>query len=287
MAAYYEAKNIGHHIYHIYEPGNTYTSLIIGNTQAMLIDTGYGFSNLHSFVRTLTDLPLIVVNTHGHVDHAGGNFLFDRIYMHPEEVTIYRQYMSDVRPVVVRNFEKQDKENAAKNNIQNKSSVLPEDFDKAAYLNQDMCVTEPLYDGQCFDLGGRVVQAILLPGHTAQHMIFFDEHSGILFGGDDVSNNVWLQFDFSVPLHEYAQHLEALNHRLKPTGVVTSHSDVVFCGQLMTYILTAIRHIDDTESKEFIHPRTGDKALLHTERFDHENVAAVKKVHIVYNKDNK
>ena len=74
MNNYYIPHLIGENIYHIYEPGGVYTTLIIGNEKALLIDTGYGYGNLREAVARLTDLPLIVANTHGHFDHVGGKY---------------------------------------------------------------------------------------------------------------------------------------------------------------------------------------------------------------------
>ena len=44
----------------------------------MLIDTGYGYGNLKQVVKSITDKPLYIVNTHGHVDHTSGNAQFER-----------------------------------------------------------------------------------------------------------------------------------------------------------------------------------------------------------------
>ena len=77
---YYKPLKIAENIYHIYEPGNVYTTLIIGEEKALLIDTGYGFGDLAAFVRTLTDKPLEVVLTHGHTDHIIGAIWIIRKY---------------------------------------------------------------------------------------------------------------------------------------------------------------------------------------------------------------
>ena len=45
--------------------------LVEGNDSALLIDTGIGAADLISQVKKLSEKPLIVINTHGHSDHAG------------------------------------------------------------------------------------------------------------------------------------------------------------------------------------------------------------------------
>lgn len=46
-------------------------SLVIGTEKALLFDTMTGLGDLLGAVRELTDLPLSVVNSHGHFDHVG------------------------------------------------------------------------------------------------------------------------------------------------------------------------------------------------------------------------
>lgn len=50
--------------------------LIAGTEHALLIDTGMGIGDLAAEVQKLTSLPLIVANTHGHIDHVSGNGQF-------------------------------------------------------------------------------------------------------------------------------------------------------------------------------------------------------------------
>ena len=56
--------------------------LVAGTERALLIDTGWGPGDLSALVATLTPLPLVVVNTHAHPDHMGGNGQFPQIYIH-------------------------------------------------------------------------------------------------------------------------------------------------------------------------------------------------------------
>jgi len=59
--------------------------LFLGEEKALLTDTGFGcFPDLKEKVAEVTDLPLIVMNSHGHPDHCGGNASFGTIYAHPD-----------------------------------------------------------------------------------------------------------------------------------------------------------------------------------------------------------
>ena len=70
---------------------NEFFYLVIGKRKAALIDTGFGLGDLKAFVRTFTDLPIIVLCTHGHLDHIGGNSQFDEVYICPEDMEMARQ----------------------------------------------------------------------------------------------------------------------------------------------------------------------------------------------------
>jgi glyoxylase-like metal-dependent hydrolase (beta-lactamase superfamily II) len=53
--------------------------LVVGTERALVVDTGagpLGAAEIHAHVRSITALPLIVVNTHAHADHFFGNGYF-------------------------------------------------------------------------------------------------------------------------------------------------------------------------------------------------------------------
>lgn len=52
--------------------------LIVGKEAAVLIDTGYGAVDYYEICRSITNLPLSVVVTHGHYDHTGGVHQFPK-----------------------------------------------------------------------------------------------------------------------------------------------------------------------------------------------------------------
>lgn len=65
--------------------------LVLGKERALVIDTCNGRQNYKKAIETLTDLPLIVVNTHAHGDHTGGNRFFDKALIGEKELKDYRE----------------------------------------------------------------------------------------------------------------------------------------------------------------------------------------------------
>ena len=67
--------------------------LVEGRDQAALIDTGSGLGFLKAYVEKLTDKPILVLLTHGHVDHAMGAGEFETVYMNRADDYIYDQFL--------------------------------------------------------------------------------------------------------------------------------------------------------------------------------------------------
>ena len=63
--------------------------LAAGKEKALVIDTGITGVDIHKAAKEVTDLPLILVNTHADPDHTGGNEQFSELRMHPSEMMIY------------------------------------------------------------------------------------------------------------------------------------------------------------------------------------------------------
>lgn len=59
---YYQVEKMNGY-YRIGSPENVFCYLIEGADTAMLIDTGYCYGNLRETVKTVTDKPLVIVNT--------------------------------------------------------------------------------------------------------------------------------------------------------------------------------------------------------------------------------
>lgn len=148
-----------------------YSYLLIGKHRALLIDTCYGFTDIPSAIKKITPLPLIVVNTHGHLDHTHGNHFFEEVFISKkdDDVFIKHNTKSEARrlakdlgiPYLLTKFPPLNK---FINRYSSKRRALPKE----------------LY----FELGGRRVSIIETHGHTQGSISLLDEKNGWLFSGD-------------------------------------------------------------------------------------------------------
>ena len=152
--------------------GDPWIYLLVGPEKAMLIDTGFGVGDLKGLVRELIgDMPLMVVNTHAHFDHAYGNCQFDTVYCHEYEVD--------------RMEAKQDPHIWDYLFDENGKGIWA-DFDRADIIPFRRYEIVGCPNHHVFDLGRSYeVELILTGGHTPGHAAFLDKQNRILFAGDD------------------------------------------------------------------------------------------------------
>src|SRR5437667_12657288 len=80
---WFEVYKVAPAVFAIYEPHQSeevISYLIVGDKRAALFDTGMGISDLKKVTSELTQLPIVVLNSHTHNDHVGDNWQFDTIY---------------------------------------------------------------------------------------------------------------------------------------------------------------------------------------------------------------
>ena len=187
-------------VFAIYEPHQaeeTIGYLIVGNSRALLFDTGMGISDIKKVTTELTKLPIIVLNSHTHDDHVGGNWEFDTVYGMDTDFT--------------RNNAKGSREDAKAEITPDQICVsLPKGFDPKTYVTRPWKITAYIHDGDKFDLGGRTVEVIATPGHTPDAISLFDRANGLLFTGDTYyPAPIWL-FRPETDLDAYAASIRRL-----------------------------------------------------------------------------
>lgn len=74
---------------YVCDEGHVRFFLLTGENKALLVDSGMETKNAGDLAREVTDLPLMLFNTHADRDHTGSNEQFDRIFMNPAEFVNY------------------------------------------------------------------------------------------------------------------------------------------------------------------------------------------------------
>jgi hydroxyacylglutathione hydrolase len=173
--------------------------LIAGRDSAMLVDTGLGVANLREFVKKITPLPLIVVNTHAHLDHSGGSFQFSRVYAHPDDFDMIRFFgKKQFRKYTLSSLRNVDIPDSLKFPVND------------SLYNVHLL---PVRDGQIFNLGDRIIEVIHTPGHTAGSICLLDHKDGALYSGDTNNGLALLNSPDALPLEVYMQSLQKLQDR--------------------------------------------------------------------------
>jgi len=198
--AWFEVYKVVADTYAIYEPHQseeTIAYLILGKQKAILFDTGMGISDIHKVVEELTKLPVIVLNSHTHDDHVGGNWQFKTIYSMDTKFS---------------------RENA-KGSVEDAQAEiapgeicgdLPNGFEPKAYRTRPWKITKFMGDGEKIDLGGRVIQVLATPGHTPDAITLYDRANGLLFTGDTYyPATIWL-YRPETNFDQYASSVEQL-----------------------------------------------------------------------------
>jgi glyoxylase-like metal-dependent hydrolase (beta-lactamase superfamily II) len=197
---WFEVYKVVPGVFAIYEPHQaeeTIGYLIVGEKRALLFDTGMGISDIKNVTDELTKLPIVVLNSHTHDDHVGGNWEFSTIYGMDTDFT---------------------RENARGSRADAQTEItpdqicgaLPKGFDAKAYATRPWKITAYTRDGDRFDLGSRTVEVIATPGHTPDAISLIDRANGLLFTGDTYyPAPIWL-FRPETDLDAYAASIRRL-----------------------------------------------------------------------------
>ena len=73
------------------DEGHVRFFLLIGEREALMIDSGMQVSNAKELAREVTDKALRLFNTHADRDHTGSNHEFESVMMNPAEFVNYRE----------------------------------------------------------------------------------------------------------------------------------------------------------------------------------------------------
>ena len=220
-SSWFDVRELDPGVHLIGEPGHVNSFLVQSSKSAVLLDTGLGVANIRTVAEALTDKSLLVVNSHYHFDHTGGNQLFEDVAIHrvggpllgratPDELAFL--YMEYTRRVLEAWGPYKEADDLYFHLVTAERLVrpLPDGFDPKAYRIVPSRATRLLEEGDVLDLGGRRLEVLHTPGHSPDCICLIDRENGLLFGGDTVNTGpVYAQYEES-DLGMFAQSMARL-----------------------------------------------------------------------------
>ncbi len=176
-----KVSSINDHIWLLNDNNEATGYVIAGSERALIIDTMNGYEDVAAIAKSITALPLTVVNTHGHPDHIYGNIFFEEAYINPGDMALAAHHYAQ-----------------------------PPFFDIMQKTGKKPATFLPVQEGDTFDLGGLVLEVYELAGHTPGGIVLLDRKDRILFTGDSIIEQCWMQMEESLPMDIFAASLRKI-----------------------------------------------------------------------------
>lgn len=213
---WFEVSELTPGVWRILEPGHVCFWLVCGQRRAALIDTGCGIAALRPVIERLTELPVTVVHTHHHWDHAGGDGEFSEVLVHragvdglaagvsPELIDRYARYAREMSAAYPR-WRELDERFFHLAGDEHRVRPWPTGLDGSNWRIPGGRADGELCDGQLLDLGARSLRVWHTPGHSPDCVSLELVGEGMLIGGDTVNTGpVYLQLTSSDLAEQHA-----------------------------------------------------------------------------------
>lgn len=234
-SGWFEIYRIRPHIIALYEPGQfeeVISFLILGTERALLFDTGLGIGDIRAEVSKLTDLDVVVLNSHTHYDHVGGNHQFDVLW--GRDTPFSRERMRGIGPEAMAQAVSEGWV----------WKPLPAAFDRAGYSSRPWRFDRYVEEGTLIDLGGISLEVIYTPGHAPDCISLLDRHRRMLFTGDAFYLAALYSHLEGGDLAEYIATAERLASLAEGVDtLVTSHNVPIVAGSYLQHLHNAMREL--------------------------------------------
>jgi glyoxylase-like metal-dependent hydrolase (beta-lactamase superfamily II) len=206
---WFQVYRVEEGVFALYEPlqfQEVLSYLILGSQSALLFDTGLGIGKIAEVVKSLTPLPVSVLNSHTHFDHVGGNEDFSdkpcatapgssELFGTPFGRCLEFDGILAMDTAFTRANTRGFPHATVAGEVASTAlcAGLPPGVTAATYRTRPWHPSEYIRDGHRIDLGGRKLEVLHVPGHTPDAIALLDRERGLLFTGDTFYEGpIWL-----------------------------------------------------------------------------------------------
>ncbi len=206
----------------------TYTNLylIIGTHSVLLIDTGCGLFPLNPIIKDLVlDKTLIVINTHSHFDHIGGNSEFGTVLIHKKE----RRLISKTRDFTF---------------LSASPKEIVKRYETINYKIPPVTKIQPVEHDEIIELGDLSVRVIHTPGHSPGCISLLTSRNELFTGDTAHYGTMFLtKMTLHISLKSIANLLN-LFQEAENIEIYPSHEDFAVGKELLEELTMSIHNID-------------------------------------------
>lgn len=201
--------------------------LLIGSTKALLIDTGCGLYPLKPIIKKIIkDKELMVINTHSHFDHRGGNEEFREIWIHEKEY----EDVSAVCDVLFLKYSPRQ---------------VVSQLEKQDFKYQPAKIIHPIKEYDKFDLGGITIEIFHTPGHSTGSISILTNKNEFFTGDTAHYGAMYLPKpeEFPIILESLEKMLKICNTK-QDIEIFPAHEDYAVDKKLLDTLIEGIINID-------------------------------------------
>ncbi|MCG8570325.1 MAG: MBL fold metallo-hydrolase [Spirochaetes bacterium] len=248
ISQWFEIYQINQETYAILEPNHSeevFSFLVLGKNKGALIDTGMGIGNIFDEVKQLTQLPILVINTHTHFDHTGDNFRFKEIGCFDHEYELNNLAQGHANQFCKDFMSPQD------------YFDLPKNFDPKKYHIKPSCVTHQFKHLDQVDLGDRSLIIHHTPGHSPGSICIEDTKYHILFTGDTYyAGNIFIDLPGSNQ-QDFFKSIQYLNTIIENIDFLCPSHNIVYASkEVLISLKTAQEKIENQEVQSKVHSQS-------------------------------
>lgn len=182
--------------------------LVVGEEKALLFDLAINQENLWDYACSLTDRPVQLVLSHGHVDHIFYLNKREEVWLHPDDMDMVKNGVPGV------------------NEPTHPCPVL-----------------HSLNEGDVIELGNRKLTVYHIPGHTPGSILLLDQKTKLLLSGDSVARRLLFGVGSDVKIEPFCQKVE----RLKKIDFKEAYSAHDRCALPKSHLNRMLQTIEETQ----------------------------------------